>query len=55
MLTCKTCNYWWRDEISPNGVCHADRNWPAPCELDEDYDPEWETDSDDWEDEEWNI
>lgn len=40
-MKCAECNCWWRDEGSISPSCHADPNWPAPCEY-EDDDEEYE-------------
>ena len=35
-MSCSECNLQWveKDYI---GYCHADPNWPAPCEYEDDY------------------
>ena len=35
-MKCAECNLWWADEADGPCSCHADPNWPAPCEY-EDY------------------
>ena len=32
------CNLWWTDKGERVPTCHADPNWPAPCEYDDDND-----------------
>lgn len=44
-MKCAECNLWWADFPDVPCSCHADPDWPAPCEY-EDAD-EIETD-DDW-------
>lgn len=34
------CGYYWQDEGEDFPTCHADPNWPAPCEYDDDYEEE---------------
>lgn len=34
-MKCAECNLWWKDEGERFPSCHADSNWPAPCEYDE--------------------
>ena len=51
-MKCFECNLWWTDEGNEYPSCHADPNWKAPCEyededesvVDEDYDPGLEPD-----------
>lgn len=31
-MKCKNCVYYWADELGDIPTCHADPNWPAPCE-----------------------
>ena len=40
-MKCAECNLWWADEADGPCSCHADPNWPAPCEYD-DYEEEEE-------------
>ena len=42
-MKCSECNLWWADETDIPCSCHADPNWPAPCEY-EDYEEEEEYD-----------
>ena len=42
-MKCAECNLWWADEGEKYATCHADPNWKAPCEY-EDEDEE----EDDW-------
>ena len=35
-MRCCDCNLWWQDEGENFCYCHADPNWPAPCECEED-------------------
>ena len=41
-MKCANCVLCWADEGENFPSCHADPNWPAPCEYDdyeeEDYD-----------------
>lgn len=40
-MKCVDCNLWWKDEGEKFPSCHADPNWPAPCEYEDgDYDEE---------------
>lgn len=39
-MKCKECNLSWVDEGAKCPTCHADPNWPAPCEYDDDYEEE---------------
>lgn len=41
-MRCAECNLWWVDEGEEYPSCHADPNWPAPCEYDEEEDYEEE-------------
>ena len=43
-MTCKNCVMNWIDEGEEYPSYHADPNWPAPCEYnDNDYEEEdWE-------------
>ena len=34
-MNCQNCPYWWIDINSIWPSCHADPNWPAPCEEDD--------------------
>lgn len=37
-MKCVDCNLWWQDEWEDFPSCHADPNWPAPCEYDDEGD-----------------
>lgn len=37
-MKCANCNLWWKDEGERFPSCHADPNWPAPCEYDDEGD-----------------
>lgn len=37
-MTCKFCVLSWVDEGNDFPTCHADPNWPAPCEYEEEED-----------------
>lgn len=39
-MKCSECNLYWFDEEAGCAICHADPNWPAPCEYDEEDDEE---------------
>jgi len=39
-MKCMDCVCWWQDEDEEYPSCHADPNWPAPCEHDDDYETE---------------
>lgn len=41
-MNCGQCNLWWVDEGDYIGYCHADPNWPAPCEHDDDYEDDYD-------------
>ena len=43
-MKCAECNLWWADYPDVPCSCHADPNWPAPCEYEDDYEPEEEWD-----------
>jgi hypothetical protein len=45
-MKCTECNLWWVDRAGEHPSCHADPNWPAPCEYEDEWDEEEE---DDWE------
>lgn len=34
-MKCAECNLWWKDKWSVCPSCHADPDWPAPCEYEE--------------------
>lgn len=34
-MKCKECVLSWVDEGNTIATCHADPNWPAPCEYDD--------------------
>lgn len=38
-MKCEDCLLWYREGDEYYPYCHADPNWPAPCEYD-DYDEE---------------
>lgn len=38
-MKCANCNLCWVDPGEEYPTCHADPNWPAPCEED-DYEPD---------------
>ena len=42
-MKCAECNLCYPDEGNEIPCCHADPNWPAPCEHEDDYDI-WEED-----------
>lgn len=44
-MKCKNCVLSWIDEGKEYPSCHADPNWPAPCEYDDD---DYEEDNSDW-------
>lgn len=37
-MKCINCVLWYVDEGEEWPHCHADPNWPAPCEYDEEED-----------------
>ena len=37
-MKCEYCSMWWTDRGEDYPICHADPNWPAPCEYDDDDD-----------------
>lgn len=39
-MKCSNCVLWWTDQGEEYGSCHADPNWPAPCEYEDDYEEE---------------
>ena len=46
-MKCAECNLWGADHYGEIPYCHADPNWPAPCEYDEDdYEDDYEGDFD---------
>lgn len=49
-MKCAECNLWGADHYGDILYCHADPNWPAPCEYEEEsYDFEEDTDDfDEW-------
>ena len=34
-MKCIECPYYFWDDYEEMEICHADPNWPAPCEYDE--------------------
>ena len=36
-MKCAECVLWWVDKGEVYPTCHADANWPAPCEQEDDY------------------
>ena len=40
-MKCALCVCGWVDEGDEYITCHADPNWPAPCEYEEDIE-DWE-------------
>lgn len=34
-MKCIECNLWGADYYGDVPYCHADPNWPAPCEYDD--------------------
>ena len=34
-MKCAECNLWGADYYGDVPYCHADPNWPAPCEYDD--------------------
>lgn len=46
-MKCAECIMWWADNLEEMPYCHADPNWPAPCEYEDDYDI-WEEDGYDY-------
>ena len=45
-MKCVECGLWWADESDIPCSCHADPNWPAPCEVDDNYEEDYELDYD---------
>ena len=37
-MRCAECNLWGADYYGDIPYCHADPNWPAPCEYDDEGD-----------------
>ena len=37
-MKCAECNLWGADYYGDFPYCHADPNWPAPCEYDDEED-----------------
>ena len=37
-MKCAECNLWGADYYGDTPYCHADPNWPAPCEYDDEGD-----------------
>ena len=35
-MRCVECPYYYQDDYAEIECCHADPNWPAPCEYEED-------------------
>lgn len=40
-MKCPECNLYWFDEEAGCAICHADPNWPAPCEYDDEEDEQY--------------
>lgn len=36
-MKCVECNLWGADHYGDFPYCHADPNWPAPCEYEDDF------------------
>ncbi len=51
-MKCAECALWWADDSDIPCSCHADPNWPAPCEYEDDYDV-WEEDDEPEEEYKW--
>ena len=41
-MKCSECLMWYCDDDEEWPSCHADPNWPAPCEYEDDYEEEEE-------------
>ena len=39
-MKCKECNLWGADYYGDTPYCHADPNWPAPCEYEDEEEEE---------------
>lgn len=39
-MKCAECLCWWKDENEKHPSCHADPNFPAPCEEEDESEPE---------------
>ena len=39
-MKCSNCNLYWQDKGYNFPTCHADPDWPAPCEYEEEYNEE---------------
>ena len=39
-MRCVECPYYYWDDCEEMNICHADPNWPASCEYDDDYETE---------------
>lgn len=37
-MKCSECSLYWFDDEAGLAICHADHNWPAPCEYDDEED-----------------
>lgn len=46
-MKCAECNLWWADDPDFPCSCHADPNWPAPCEY-EISGLNWDNEDEDW-------
>lgn len=44
-MKCAECLYWWQDEDEEYPSCHANPNFPTPCE-EEDFEAEEEPELD---------
>ena len=41
-MKCFECNLWWTDAGEDYPSCHADPNWKAPCEYEDEEEAGWE-------------
>lgn len=48
-MKCAECNLWGADYYGDVPYCHADPNWPAPCEYDDEPIEEDNYIDNDWE------
>lgn len=39
-MKCAECALWWADDSDIPCSCHADPNWPAPCEYEDECEEE---------------
>ena len=39
-MRCVECSFYYWDDYEEMEICHADPNWPAPCEYNDELEEE---------------